>query len=46
MGRWLTRRDLGLLLFEDNSNDAQLVGKIGLILDDKQARATFYVCLL
>ena len=34
------RRFLSLVHFEDNSNDAQLVGKIGLILDDKQVRRT------
>jgi RNA-binding protein Musashi len=31
-------KGFGFVTFEDNSNDAQLVGKIGLILDDKQVR--------
>ncbi|KAH9015888.1 hnRNP A1-gamma isoform [Lactarius pseudohatsudake] len=29
-------KGFGFVTFEDNSNDAQLVGKLGLILDDKQ----------
>ncbi|KAA1474066.1 hypothetical protein DENSPDRAFT_781178 [Dentipellis sp. KUC8613] len=29
-------KGFGFVTFEDNSNEAQLVGKIGLILDDKQ----------
>ena len=34
-------KGFGLVTFEDNSNDGQLVGKLGLILDDKQVRLTF-----
>jgi hypothetical protein len=34
-------KGFGFVTFEDNSNDAQLVGKLGLILDDKQVRPTF-----
>jgi RNA-binding protein Musashi len=33
-------KGFGFVTFEDNSNDSQLVGKLGLVLDDKQ------VCLL
>jgi RNA-binding protein Musashi len=29
-------KGFGFVTFEDNSNDGQLVGKLGLILDDKQ----------
>ncbi|TFY81078.1 hypothetical protein EWM64_g2931 [Hericium alpestre] len=29
-------KGFGFVTFEDNSNEAQLVGKIGLVLDDKQ----------
>jgi RNA recognition motif-containing protein len=29
-------KGFGFVTFEDNSNDSQLVGKLGLILDDKQ----------
>ncbi|KAH9025592.1 hypothetical protein EDB85DRAFT_1869468 [Lactarius pseudohatsudake] len=37
-------KGFGCVTFEDNSNDAQLVGKLGLILDDKQVcfRCAFY----
>ena len=35
----------GFVTFEDNSNDAQLVEKIGLILDDKQVCRTCYASL-
>jgi RNA-binding protein Musashi len=38
-------KGFGFVTFEDNSNDAQLVGKIGLILDDKQVRRTFYALM-
>jgi RNA-binding protein Musashi len=31
-------KGFGFVTFEDNSNDSQLVGKLGLILDDKQVR--------
>ncbi|KAH9003620.1 hypothetical protein EDB86DRAFT_3062676 [Lactarius hatsudake] len=33
-------KGFGFVTFEDNSNDAQLVGKLGLILDDKQGNAS------
>ena len=29
-------KGFGFVTFEDNSNDSQLVGKLGLVLDDKQ----------
>ncbi len=29
-------KGFGFVTFEDNSNDSQLVGKLGLILDEKQ----------
>ena len=32
-------KGFGFVTFEDNSNDGQLVGKLGLILDDKQVRS-------
>ena len=32
--------------FEDNSNEAQLAGKLGLIFDDKQVRRAFRMSLL
>ena len=35
-------KGFGFVTFEDNSADSQLVGKIGLVLDDKQVRT----CLL
>ena len=31
-------KGFGFVTFEDNSNDSQLVGKLGLILDEKQVR--------
>jgi len=31
-------KGFGFVTFEDNSNDSQLVGKLGLVLDDKQVR--------
>ena len=34
-------KGFGFVTFEDNSNDSQLVGKLGLILDDKQVRLYF-----
>jgi RNA recognition motif-containing protein len=39
-------KGFSFVTFEDNSNDAQLVGKLGLILDDKQARFRVFTCLL
>ena len=39
-------KGFGFVTFEDNSNDGQLVGKLGLILDDKQVRCLcYYRCL-
>ena len=35
-------KGFGFVTFEDNSNDSQLVGKLGLLLDDKQVRPTSY----
>ncbi len=35
-------KGFGFVTFEDNSNDGQLVGKLGLILDDKQVRCLCY----
>lgn len=32
-------KGFGFVTFEDNSNENQLVGKIGLVLDDKQVRS-------
>ena len=48
MERLLTvrRADRGDLTFEDNSNKAQLVGKLGLIPDDKQVCPTFSMLTL
>lgn len=34
-------KGFGFVTFEDNSNEHQLVGKIGLVLDDKQVRPSF-----
>ena len=42
MGR---SKGFGFVTFEDNSNDAQLIGKLGLILDDKQVRRAFCMSL-
>jgi RNA-binding protein Musashi len=39
-------KGFGFVTVGDNSNDVQFVGKIGLILDDKQVRRTFYMSLL
>ena len=33
-------KGFGFVTFEDNSNDSQLVGKLGLVLDDKQVSRT------
>jgi len=38
-------KGFGFVTFEDNSNDSQLVGKLGLILDDKQVRRTSYITI-
>ncbi|KAH9040874.1 hypothetical protein EDB83DRAFT_2409996, partial [Lactarius deliciosus] len=45
-------KGFGFVTFEDNSNDAQVVGKLGPILDEKQVCFTFshmssvaYLCL-
>ena len=38
-------KGFGFVTFEDNSNDAQLVEKIGFILDDKQVCRTCYASL-
>ena len=35
-------KGFGFVTFEDNSNDSQLVGKLGLILDDKQVRSLMF----
>ena len=35
----------GFVTFEDISNDAQLVGKLGLILDDKQVNRMYHASL-
>jgi RNA-binding protein Musashi len=38
-------KGFGFVTFEDNSNDSQLVGKLGLVLDDKQVcRMPFEFC--
>jgi RNA recognition motif-containing protein len=39
-------KGFGFVTFEDNSNDSQLVGKLGLILDEKQVRRTLLVLFL
>ena len=39
-------KGFGFVTFEDNSNDGQLVGKLGLILDDKQVRSMLSALLL
>jgi RNA-binding protein Musashi len=39
-------KGFGFVTFEDNSNDSQLVGKLGLILDDKQVRLHFISVVL
>jgi RNA-binding protein Musashi len=36
-------KGFGFVTFEDNSNDSQLVGKLGLILDEKQVRHEYLV---
>jgi RNA recognition motif-containing protein len=33
-------KGFGFVTFEDNSNESQLVGKLGLVLDDKQVRVS------
>lgn len=33
-------KGFGFVTFEDNSNDSQLVGKLGLVLDEKQVSRT------
>ena len=37
-------KGFGFVTFEDNSNDSQLVGKLGLILDEKQVCCTHVLC--
>ena len=36
-------KGFGFVTFEDNSNDSQLVGKLGLILDEKQVRYKYFI---
>jgi RNA-binding protein Musashi len=36
-------KGFGFVTFEDNSNDSQLVGKLGLILDEKQVCHQYFV---
>jgi RNA-binding protein Musashi len=36
-------KGFGFVTFEDNSNDSQLVGKLGLILDEKQVCCKYFV---
>jgi len=36
-------KGFGFVTFEDNSNDSQLVGKLGLVLDDKQVRFVTFI---
>jgi RNA recognition motif-containing protein len=38
-------KGFGFVTFEDNSNDSQLVGKLGLILDDKQVTPSSFVMM-
>jgi RNA-binding protein Musashi len=38
-------KGFGFVTFEDNSNDSQLVGKLGLVLDDKQVCLNLWLCL-
>jgi RNA-binding protein Musashi len=38
-------KGFGFVTFEDNSNDSQLVGKLGLILDDKQVLVPLCIVL-
>lgn len=38
-------KGFGFVTFEDNSNDSQLVGKLGLILDDKQVRSLMFILI-
>ena len=38
-------KGFGFVTFEDNSNDSQLVGKLGLILDEKQVRL-YFICVV
>ena len=35
-------KGFGFVTFEDNSNDSQLVGKLGLILDEKQVCRKYF----
>jgi len=38
-------KGFGFVTFEDAVNSDQLVGKIGLVLDDKQVRLTWWVAV-